>query len=455
MGEYRVGFPCRVFLVLLAVLGANQLVTASEYIRHESPQPATAKDLEVSIDHAFTDTPLSDRFLMSDLKEYLQDKPAFWSDAKFKVDLRSYVFRRQNSSDNKPEAAVTGGIVSFESGWWNNFGLKAAYYNSTELSSDGPSTGLLEADQDNINVLGEANLRYRFTDTILEGSVVQLYRQSMNLPFINKHDIRQVPASHEGYTISRVDSDLDYIVGHLTEFKDYDSDEFVKMSEAAGAVDSDEGVSVAGARYKLSESTSIGAANYYGWETFNTFFVEGTTHMELAEKMDLRLSAQVTDQRSVGDELVGDFDTQQFAAKASLGWRGAIFTLGGSVVGDDAGIRKPWGGTPSYVSIQRYDFDRANEKALLFGLSYNTDYFSSLGLSSFFNVAHGWDAEDPFTGQDLVDRTEYDITIDYKPPKGFLKGLWVRVRYNYIDIEDDDEQVHDFRLIFNYTLPFI
>ena len=92
---------------------------------------------------------------------------------------------------------------------------------------------------------------------------------------------------------------------------------------------------------------------------------------------------------------------------------------------------------------------------MLFGLSYNTDYFSSLGLSSYINIAHGWDAEDPLTGADLPDRTEYDLTVDYKPPEGFLQGLWIRARYNYIDTDGDGEEVHDFRLIINYTLPFL
>lgn len=441
---------------LLAIcLAIAQVSHAAEYIRQESPQPATAKDLEVAIDHAFTEQPLSDRFLMTNLKQYLADKPEFWRDSKIRFDTRSYLFERRNSSINKPEAVVTGGELSFESGWWHDFGIKAAYYNSTEIDADGPDTGLLARGHENINVLGEAHLRYRFTDTFLEGSVLKLFRQTLSLPFINKHDIRQLPASLEAYTLSRSDSEFDYIIGHLTEFKDFDRDEFVNMSEAAGALGSDEGVSVAGARHSINESTTIGAANYYGWDTFNTFFSETTYHTAITENLDLRISGQFTHQRSIGEELIGDFNTHQLAAKAALGWRGAVITLAGSVVDDDAHIRKPWGGSPSYLSIQRLDFDRANEKSLLLGFSYNTEFFSSLGLSSYVNLAHGWGAKNPLLGLDLPDRTEYDITIDYKPPEGFLEGLWIRARYNYIDIEDDGEKVYDFRLIVNYTIPFI
>jgi hypothetical protein len=55
----------------------------------------------------------------------------------------------------------------------------------------------------------------------------------------------------------------------------------------------------------------------------------------------------------------------------------------------------------------------------------------------------------------LPDRTEYDITVDWKPPEGILEGLWVRARYNHIDNVGDGERNRDYRLILNYTLPFL
>ena len=91
----------------------------------------------------------------------------------------------------------------------------------------------------------------------------------------------------------------------------------------------------------------------------------------------------------------------------------------------------------------------------MLGLSYNTEYFSSLGLSSFINIAHGTNADIPLTGESLPDRTEYDLTVDYKPPRGLLEGLWVRVRYARLDIEGDGETVRDIRIIVNYSVPFL
>ena len=99
-----------------------------------------------------------------------------------------------------------------------------------------------------------------------------------------------------------MDSSLDYIVGHLTKFNDFDSNDFVHMSEAAGAGGTDKGVTLAGVRFPVNDDFTIGSTYYYGWDTFSTFFVEGTYHRVLAGDLDFRVSGQFTDQRSVGDE---------------------------------------------------------------------------------------------------------------------------------------------------------
>ena len=442
-------------LMIIVCLCASTASHAVEYIRLEYPQPPMAADLAGPIDFAFTDIPLSDRFLFTKQKKKLEDKPAFWRDAKFSFDLRTYHFKRYNDFDDKPKGHTFGGQVRFESGWWKNFGIRAAYYNSRKISASGPDTGLLDEDAQDINVLGEAAVRYRITDTILDGSVIDLGRQTMNLPYMNKLDIRQVPSAHEAYLISRKDSQFDYIFGHVTKHKNYDREKFIPMSESAGAEDSNKGVSVIGARLPLHGKSSIGFGYLAGWDTFDTLYAESTYYTDFADESELRLSAQYSHQRSSGEQLVGDFSTNHFAAKGAYSWSGAILTLGGSITGSGAQIRDPWGGNPSYLSLQRYSFNRANEKALLFGLSWNSLYFSPLGISSFINIVHGRDARDPATGLDLPDRTEYDVTIDYKPPEGFLEGLWVRARYNFVEVKGDNENVRDLRLILNYTLPFL
>lgn len=47
--------------------------------------------------------------------------------------------------------------------------------------------------------------------------------------------------------------------------------------------------------------------DHYGWDTTNTFYAEASWLRPLNRGLDLKLSVQFTDQRSVGDALLGDF----------------------------------------------------------------------------------------------------------------------------------------------------
>ena len=130
--------------------------------------------------------------------------------------------------------------------------MRAAFYNSTELTASGGDTGLLAPGPKNINVLAEANISYRFDQAALKGSTLRLYRQTLDIPYVNKQDIRMLPITHEGYTIGGQTDDFGDIAGHITKMKDYDSDKFVHMSEAAGAEDTRKGVSIAGVRVPVT-----------------------------------------------------------------------------------------------------------------------------------------------------------------------------------------------------------
>ena len=101
-------------------------------------------------------------------------------------------------------------------------------------------------------------------------------------------------------------------------------------------------------------------------------------------------------------------------------------------------IQAPWGSFPGYLSLIQEDFQRANEKAVLVGAAYDFSKLVTPGLSAFANVAWGWDAIDPKTRAAAPDQTEYDLTVDYRPPwlrPAFLQGMWLRVRGVILDQE--------------------
>ena len=90
--------------------------------------------------------------------------------------------------------------------------------------------------------MGEAFLKVRVVDQI----DLRLFRQSFLLPYVNKNDGRMIPTTFEAATLFDNEAPIfNYVVGHVTKMKRRSSDEFIHMSEAAGADGTDKGLSMA------------------------------------------------------------------------------------------------------------------------------------------------------------------------------------------------------------------
>ena len=165
----------------------------------------------------------------------------------------------------------------------------------------------------------------------------------------------------------------------------------------------------------------------------------------------MKTGVQFTDQRSVGDELLGRFDTQHYGAKISLGYEGLIASTSLTYTANGASIRKPWGFSPSYNSIMISDFDRAGE--LSYRLSLSQDFselgFDGFAVSAIYAIGDTSKSNATFTGK----QREVDLNIDYRPPVKTLKNLWLRLRYGQLD-RDNATNIKDVRFIVNYSSEF-
>ncbi len=230
------------------------------------------------------------------------------------------------------------------------------------------------------------------------------------------------------------------------------------MSEQAGATGSDDGVGLAGVRLTPVKDLRIDVSNQYGVNTFNTIYGEVDYLRPLNENWKLRLGAQITDQRAVGDALLTSakeryWSTQQGGARVQAIYRELTLTGAFSITGSGNTIQSPWGTFPGYISLMDQDFNRASEKVVLFGLAYDFSKVVTPGLSAFTNLAWGWDAINPKSRADAPNLAEYDLTVDYRPPwlrPSFLKGLWFRVRSALLDQEDAKTLGYQFRLTVNW-----
>ncbi len=444
-----------VLVVLLIFPGLHSaLAVNTGYISDEGPAPGSAKEIESHFG-APLEKKEGKQTLLPAFKKRLDSLPPFWRDSSLTLNSRTYYFSRDKDGSSNNEAWALGGALDYKSGRWRDR-LQIGLVGYTSQKLYGPEskggTLLLKPVQQSFNVLGQAYLDLQ----IIDGLNLRLYRQTFNnLPYVNKQDSRMVPNTFEAYALKGIGlRNTDFIVSHVTKMKTRNSTSFEYMSEVAGYKSTSKGLTMGGARYKFSEGNDIGAISQYSWDLWNTVYIETNTTWEPTEKTDIRLSLQHTDQRSVGDEMDGDFDTYVFGGNVGVSYQGAILNFAFSTTDSDSGIRSPYGGYPGYLSLMVKDFDRADEDAWLIGFSYD---FSSLGLdglSSFFNYANGNTPESGAAAS--PDQEEFDLTIDYRFKKDFLKGLWLRMRGAYLNQDGPDAvDVKDFRVIVNYELPIL
>ena len=440
-------------MVVLALPAISSSVHAIESIAAENTAPNSAVESLTPIDEALTPPEAKKPALFKELPRQLEDMPAFLRDATFKINFRAYRFDREALNDQRDYANTLGGEIFFETGQFLQIVQVGVSYYSSNLfgnSEDPGRTGLVAPNGDDLNVLGQAYLLLGDAD----GWQASLYRRGIKAPYLDTNDSRMIPQTHESYIIAHYGERSDFAFGHFTRTKEKNSDRFIPMSEAAGALDTNKGVSIAGAKFKNIDDTTVGLFNLYGWDTFNTLYAEANWSSYLFRTLGTKVGLQYTDQRSVGDQLVGEFRTWHAGIKAAGSVKGVILTLAYTQVGDEASIRFPWGGFPSYNWGMIEDFNRPGKRAWRLGISLSGTAWGRPAWSGFANFTHGYDARVTSTGIPAPDMTESAVTLDYKPKSGSLEGLWVRFRTGRAEF-DNDTDVTNVRLIVNYSLPIL
>ncbi len=435
---------------LICAVALNLLVAAtlaSEYQQLENIAPESAEEASLGIkDIGEVPNKLPRRGL---LRNALADAPPFWRDSSLDLGLRVYDLERENGVESIAEASAVGTELTFRSGKWRDR-LSTVVSWHTSFAIDAPEglgrTGLLAPNQSDLSVISRAYLQFDLGET----TSLRLYRQDFNMPYINRNDSRMIPNTHEAYVLRYPGERLQWLFGQVTKMKRRDSEDFVPMGEIAGVAGNNAGTTVAGVRYSFSDETTLGALLQHTNDLFTTAYSEASFRRTISEDWGTQLAAQITNQWSVGEELLGDFNTYTWGLRGKLSFRGAVLTAAYTNTGD-AEIRKPFGGTPSFTSSMLFDFDRANEEAYRIGLSQNLVKYGLPGISLIVNYTKGRNAETD-DGALLADADEIAITADFRPQEGFLKGLWLRVRYADGDRGSPAADRREVRVILNYSL---
>ena len=137
------------------------------------------------------------------------------------------------------------------------------------------------------------------------------------------------------------------------------------MSKTAGA-NVKRGVFVGGGNVSY-KGFSFGAIDYYSDDIINIFYTEGTYKLPVTDRLGFLFSAQFTDQRSVGEDLLKGycFQTNQFGVKAEMSYGSGNLDPCLYDTAKGADMQNPWSGYPGYTSVQVQDFNRAGENAFM------------------------------------------------------------------------------------------
>jgi hypothetical protein len=371
--------------------------------------------------------------LLEDLKERLRYEDPFFRDLRVDLYFRTGYLDRHNSDDTLSQAWAGGSALGFRSGWHDNWlQVEAAVASAQPLYApeDEGGTLLLTDQQAEVSSVAVANARMRGL-----GQELIVGRQLIKTPYINPQDNRMIPNTVEGVALMRRRDEaqtFDYGAGYLWGFKARDSSHFLSFSNELG-VSEDRGVIVAGAKVVPITGLTIGAIDYTIPDALNTAFAEvDWIFPPLQCGVQFRLSANYTDQRTIGEDLMpgGPFETSQVGGRAAASYHDATVLAAISANGKGADLNGPFGSFPAYTVLDQLNFNDAGETTAVVGVAYDFSHIITDGLKFQTRYGKGWNVIDATTGAPQSGQNEFNFEVEYQPMSGPFENLHVQLFYS-------------------------
>ena len=380
----------------------------------------------------------------------------FFEDAELVLKPRTYYLHRGYDVADTRAGWALGGGLEFRSGWWQDrIRLGATLATSQKLygPEEKDGTQLFKPGPESFSVVSEAYATVR----LVGDHGIRVGRQTLDLPYLGKHDLRMIPNTFEAVGIGNKPGDgFAYMAGYVDAIKYKDSDEFISMSEAAGAEGRDDGLTFWGMRYRMPDDSVYGVLHQRTPDLFHTTFAKAEKRFKLSEDASLWADVSWTSQSSLGQALIGDFSTHLISGRLEWVSGRQKIRLAASTTDEGGNIQKPYGNPANYLSIIINDFDRAGEDAFSVGYSYDFGQVGAGKLSLFTNVVWG---DTPDAGPIASpDASELDLTVDWRLNRGWSEKVWVRLRAAWVNQDDDfpgSDDLFDFRIIVNYDFDLL
>ena len=397
--------------------------------------------------------------LKAELQRFLHDE------ATVVMRSRSYLFDRQNLAPPNAAAAVTGGWIGLQTGW---------FYDALQLGAVGYTTQPLWAPQGNGTTsngtlllkpggYGFFTLGQAYASARWQKQTVTVFRQYLDELEVNPRDDRELPQTFEAYALRGALGPVNYFAGYVAAMKPRDYSAFINMGEAAGTPNVNRGMALFSAKYGSMNDIQVRASTYYVPDILRSSYADVGGTIRVNDDLRVALAAQFAVQGSNGMNLLTGqpFSTFWGGFRADAFWGPMAFRLSYTQIGSAANWRNPYGIFIGYNKMQSLDFNRAGEMAVTAGASYD---FKSTGLPGVIFIATatgGSNAVNPATGAGISTNWEYNVELAVRGdamgnPPDWLRPFNLRNRVAFVD-QYEGRTVNsytEYRIQLNYELTW-
>ncbi|SDQ02494.1 OprD family porin [Ectopseudomonas guguanensis] len=394
----------------------------------------------------------------------LAEQGGFVEGASATLTARNYYFSRDFSDivgsnpQSKAEEWAQGFILNFKSGYTPGtlgFGVDAIGLLGIKLDSspDRAGSGLLPVQEDgqsadNYSRLGPT-LKARISKTEIKYGELQ-----PNLPVLTFSDIRLLPPSYQGISITSAEIDgLTLQGGHLNTSHLRNESGDGKMSAVLGHVPQRQAVSdaynYAGGDY-LFNSNRTSTSLWYG--ELEDIYKQGFLGLKHSEPLgDWTLSANLGyyTANEEGKALLGSIENQALFSLLSAKHGAHTFYFGYQAMYGDSPFPRVFANiTPLGNEVPTYEFAYTDERSKQVRYDYD---FAALGVPGLTASVRYITGNNVTTGRGFEGKDrERDLDIAYVFQSGALKGLLIRIR-NVTARSNYRTDIDENRLILNYT----
>jgi outer membrane porin, OprD family len=229
----------------------------------------------------------------------------------------------------------------------------------------------------------------------------------------------------------------------------------VPYSQALGVTE-DRGVILAGAKIVPVAGVTLGAIDYTILDALNTAFAElDWIFPKLACGVQLRLSANYTDQRTIGEELMQG--SSQVSGRVAASYHDVTILAAISENGKGADLNGAFGSFPAYTVLDQLNFNDAGETTVVVGAAYDFSRIITDGLKFQMRYGKGFNVIDPTTG--ALQSHQNEINFDeYQPMSGPFENLHVQLFYSGVRLPDNppgQESQPQVRGVVTYLVPLL